>query len=221
MSYSLSIDHAAFAELGKRVTFDGTKFRDLLDMAESSCHPDAPTNIRRPDVAIFPHRAWQLREKRFGLVRAAGYLINPLNTKKFSAGEYHSKMGRIAVALLPGDADHANNTLLHEVRHWADDSDHTVKGPRHTLKRIGAGASLAAGVATGIGLVAADIVPASLGGCEIASAAGATVTLGSLIISNRLTYSEDPYEIRARDFAENPDITQRFGNIITCEPLNR
>jgi hypothetical protein len=122
---------------------------------------------------------------------------------------------------MPGDSDHTNNTLLHEVCHWADDSDHTVKGPRHTLKRIGAGASLMAGAATGVGMVAADIVPASLGGYEVAAVVGATVTLGSLIINSRLTYSEDPYEIRARNFANDPEITQHFGNIITCESLDQ
>lgn len=203
---TVDIDQNLFAMIGLRVVFDSDKYQALQEEIRTDSAPEPPA------ITIAPNRPW-LNSSQGG-VRALGAHIGARLMRSWTdlavPAEYDPNKNTIRIAARR-DALIANRHLLHETWHWANADGGKVNPRRGQALK----AALAAGV---IGAPAAMMAEGLPAGPSILSGV-AILGVGAEAMYRKL-YKDTPHEVRARDFESNPDILQRYSDILTYESLN-
>jgi hypothetical protein len=193
--FDLFIDECGFKKIGVKPIFNEDLYCDLLN--------EFTTTNAQACIALRPHMSWGLSPREKFLTR----LQHPYKYTDY--GEYHkNKLDIVCVE----DLEETNNTLLHETKHFIDDYS-VVTQERKTVKErilnIGVGVVIAADIVTFVefrGNTDADI--AVICGGLVLSAIGLYRYYG---------YTNTPYEIEARYFADNAKILEAYGHIISYQ----
>ena len=188
--FEISIDERGFRRVGVVPTFDENLYGQLLD----EFVPDS----QELQVGLTPHLSWgrsPLGRLFIALARRDDYEI---------AGVYTKNALRVHCI---ADEAKTNDTLLHETKHFIDDTTGELEKGSRVMRRS-VNRVLGTAAATGVGIGSALAIT-NTG----EPAFGAIVAVPALPIMIR-TYWKAPHEVAARQFAADPEITEAFGKII-------
>lgn len=195
-NYEVRVNEDQFRGLGIDLRFDKSLYGELLDVF---CLSATPLKVH-----IAPHPIW--RQPAIGKLNALLFRREELAR----TGQYDVEDRIIDVFCLPS-ASKANRTLLHETKHYIDDTtgqlERGIQSMQENSNNICRG-SLLSGIAMAGTL-------AAIGGDPMF---GALAVAPALPLMHR-AYWKSSHEIAAREFAHNPEISQAYGDIITYRPV--
>lgn len=209
---NLTIASEQFEHVGFRPHFDGDQYDALLDTLSPE---PIPTGKPLPTVNLAP---WPPLLTRSPI----GTVIKGLRHQTRSYGNYSSPDATIQI-FVPDNEKQANQTLLHETWHWAEDAagilppqEEIARYLRHRfLPYLGA----CLPISTGIGAATYEALQPSVFATPGAILAGSLCTLAFAPAIYYHAYRNSPWERSAQKFAAKPEILREFGRIITIEQL--
>jgi hypothetical protein len=197
----LSIDQQSFGEVGVRADFDADLYAKLID--GFAIEPD-----RLATVSLRRYSGWNL-----GLLERARKRVELRGN--YDARSYYQN-GELDI-VCGEDTVKANKTLLHQTKNFIDDQEGLLK-KSHSVRRIRfagiAGSFFVAEAAAGY-----VIQPSVTHNPELLPALGVALSVPGVALIQHFAYAKAPDEIRAREFSQDPDILESYGQIITYEHL--
>jgi hypothetical protein len=190
-NFELTIDKEGFKSLGVNAHFDEKLYNELLQ--EFTVAPS------QPSIILKPHMSWGLN----ATARTFKRLRHPLRFSDY--GEYRGG-GELNI-LCTEDIEDTNDTLLHETKHYIDDE--TGDAHHHSFVRKNclygiAGAFITTEIATEL-----TIPP------DFKMVSSAVLAVSGIALIKHYSYSVAPEELSARKFAEDTDILEAYGQIIS------
>lgn len=212
-NFHLTIENDQFNVAGYKPEIDTDKFGELLEFLVGSEKLDQGS---QPNVLLQP---WQpilapTIPRYFIRALLIGGVLGVCDKNDITVS-----------VLPPPKQEMSNETLLHESKHWSEfvldtipDRRQRVSEAFHMTRRNAVTVAAAVGLTASAGLAAAEYTPYPEQ-VDIATLSAAfLVTIGLATRQIRRNYRQSGHEARAFDFAANPDITNRFGGILTVAP---
>lgn len=189
--FDIKVNDEAFHQLGVKPVIDENLYGELIDTQAPQSSP--------LDVVVTPSILWSGRSlsQRLHDIRT-GNAVLPV-------GGYSGSEQSI---VLPAHSDAArtNKLLLHETKHFIDHMNGDSEESATLMKQHLRGAVALAGAGVLLGVVTGKK------GLAVASALTPLATLPK-------TYWKAPHEVAARQFADDKDIQDKYGKIITYKSL--
>ncbi len=193
--FNIKVNDEAFRQLGVKPVFDENLYGKLIDA-------HAQQQISPLDVVVTPSALWSGRSLLHLSQRLqdiyTGNAVLPV-------GGYSGSEQSI---VLPANSDPARTTklLLHETKHYIDHMNGNSEESAALMKLHLRGAVALAGAGVLLGAVTGKK------GLAVASALSPLATLPT-------AYWKAPHEVAARQFADDKDIQDDYGKVITYKSL--
>lgn len=189
--FEVRINEGGFKRVGVTPSFDENLYGELLDEFAPDAQP--------LQVGLTPHLSWgrsPLGQLGMALAYRDDYEI---------AGVYGDNALRVHCV---ADEVKTNDTLLHETKHFIDDTtgeiEEGTRVMRRSMNRV-LGTAAASGVVIGTALAVTNAGEPLL---------GAAVVVPALPMMIR-SYWKAPHEVAARQFAADPEVTEAYGRVIS------
>ena len=189
--FDFKVHDQAFRHLGVKPVIDEDMYGEMIDQHA----PSAP----HLDVDVIPSVLWNWSKPAQRLHSLLeGDAILPI-------GGYGSNKHGILLPAMP-DTARTNKLLRHETKHFFDDANGDSQDSASKMQSKFRGSLALAAAGIGVGLIRGNkslVVPSALSPLVLLPAA----------------YWNAPHERAARQFAEDKEIEDRYGRIITYKPL--
>lgn len=196
VNFEVNIDQKGFHRVGVEPVFDEARYGQMLNEFTEGDH-----QLR---VNLAPHHSWGRSQ--------IGHLAFVM-ARRQHGGVYDPKTQSLNVDCYP-DPMSTNTTLLHETKHFFQDTSGQLKTEQNKQRRkqlLQLGSTVLAG--GGISLPLLLNVPAEIPYMILASSPLMLAVPAVMALRYRLERFS-PFEVEAQDFATSPEITQSYGNII-------
>jgi hypothetical protein len=201
-NFELDVETKNFSRLGIKPSIDEEACSELLDHALASSGVLEQTKI--PTVHLTPHPT-------IGMNPAQKALFALGQTREYSIAGFYDSEETVINVICQRNIQTGNKALAHEAKHWADDNTELLSLSTHRQRKFMGKSGLSV---LGIGAVS-FVGLGQMEGTEIIQPSAGILTCIGIMASAHLSYSQSEHEKRARQFARDDLVKEKFSKIIS------